>query len=159
MRRSDLEGGGRYVGPGGKCYEIVDMTPGWRVDHTGQWVEDTSTRTRHMPGKGTVPYRSNLAVRVYVYEDDGEQHKGVIDPRKLSGHWEEFVEVFQQQQEELKEAEEVAKGVRRALRESHHRPSATDAYQVRQDGAAVTVPIEDLRALVALASQLEGSAA
>jgi hypothetical protein len=136
------------------------MTPGWRVDHTGQWVEDTSTRQRHMPGKGTVPYRSNLAVRVYVTEDDGEQHRGVIDPRKLSGRWEEFLEVFQQRQQELKDAEEVAKGVRKALREAHHRPQATDAYQVQPGGSAVTVPIEDLRALVGLAaSQLAGSAA
>lgn len=153
MRRSDLKDGGRYVGPGNKCYEIVDMTPGWRVDPTGQWVEDTSTRQRHMPGRGTVPYRSNLAVRVYVTEDDGEQHRAVIDPRKLSGHWEEFLEVHRQHLEEQKEAEAVAKGVRRILREGHHRPSATDAYQVAQDGTSITVPLEDLRALVSLVAE------
>lgn len=153
MKRSDLKDGGQYVGPGSKCYEIVDMTPGWRIDHSGSWVQDDSTRTRHMPGKGTVSYRSNLAVRVLVTEADGTKRKTVIDPRKLSGPWSDFQEVFEDQCKERKRAEEVVKLARRTLRNGHHRPSASDQYSVQADGQSVTIPIDDLDALVALSTE------
>jgi hypothetical protein len=158
MKRSDLKDGGQYVGPGSKCYEIVDMTPGWRIDHSGAWVQDDSTRNRHMPGRGTVAYRSNLAVRVYVTEADGTKRRTVIDPRKLSGPWADFQEAFEDQCQERKRADEVVKLARRALREGHHRPSASDQYVVRPDGQSVTIPIDDLRALASLpAEQFAGS--
>lgn len=159
MRRSDLMDGGLYVGPGGRCYEIVDMTPGWRLDHSGSWVQDASTRTRHMPGRGNVPYRSNLAVRVYIHEDDGIKRRAVIDPRKLTGTWEEFRAAQKEAERERRHADGVLLDVRRALRRADHRPGGKDQYQISSDGSSVTLPVEDLRTLVELTDEPVGSPA
>lgn len=156
MKRSDLKDGGQYVGPGNQCYEIVDMSPGWCVGYSGEWVEDTSLRTRHMPGRGTVPYRSNLAIRVYIVEPDGTRRPSVIDPRKLSGPWEEFQEAFEEEKLQRAHAQDVVRSVRHSLRHAHHRPSPADEYSVRSDGQSVTLPVKDLKALAAI---IDGSLA
>lgn len=151
MRRSDLEAGGLYAGPNGECYEIVDLTSGWRVE-SGKWVEDHAVRSRYMPGRGSVPYRTNLAIRVWRHEegDDGRVHRhhAVIDPRQLVAPWEEYLEEQEKSAQLRKQAEFVIKAARRALRQQpEFRPSAASAYRPSADGSSITIPTEDLAVL------------
>jgi hypothetical protein len=151
MKRSALEIGGLYVGPGLKCYEIVDMSPGWRIDASGDWVEEPATRTRHMPGKGNVPYRTNLAIQVYIHEV-GSRRKAVVDPRKLSGTWEEFQRDSKDCNRQRKHAEAVMKTARQVIRtRPGFRPSSAGLYRTTDDGSMVTLPTEDLAALTGIA--------
>jgi uncharacterized protein YjlB len=151
MKRSSLEVGGLYVGPGNKCYEIVDMSPGWRIDATGSWVNDPVTRTRHMPGKGNVPYRTNLAIKAYLHEqgDDGTtRREAVVDPRKLVGTWNDYQQEQKTSNKQRKEAESVINAARRVLRtQPGFKPSQASAYQTSQDGSFVTIPTGDLAVL------------
>lgn len=151
MRRSDLEAGGLYAGSDGKCYEIVDMTSGWRVE-SGKWIEDQGIRNRYMPGRGEVPYRTNLAIRAWIHEvgDDGKMHRhhAVVDPRHLIAPWDEYEEAKGESEKLRKQAEFVIKAARRALRQQpDFRPSAASAYRSSADGKSVTIPTEDLAVL------------
>lgn len=156
MKRSDLTVGERYAGPGDKCYEIVDLSPGWRIDHQGQWVKDSTTRTRHMPGRGDVPYRANLAVKAWLLIDTGmlggEKRAAVIDPRKLTGLWSERERVLTSFETQRVRANRLMTLMRRNLRGyPGYRPGPMTAYQVSQDGQAVTLPVKDLSTLLDVA--------
>lgn len=151
MRRSDLEAGGLYAGSDGELYEIVDMTSGWRVV-SGKWVEDHAVRSRYMPGRGSVPYRTNLAIRVWLHRtgSDGKVHRhhAVIDPRQLVAPWEEYQESQGEAVKLRKQAEFVIKAARRALRQQpEFRPSAASTYRPSADGTSITIPTEDLAVL------------
>jgi hypothetical protein len=155
MKRSDLIVGERYAGPGDGCYEIVDLSPGWRIDNQGQWVEDGTTSTRHMPGKGDVPYRSNLALRAHLLVDGtpiGDRQRTVVDPRKLTGPWSEHESTRNTHETRRVHANRLMTLMRRNLRGyPGYKPGPMTAYQVSQDGLAVTLPVEDLSALVDMA--------
>lgn len=152
MKRTDLEIGARYVGPEGRCYEIVETTPGWRVSGSGDWVEDSSTRTRHMPGKGETAYRSNLAVKVYLVQDDGELKPSAIDPRRLTGPWSDYEAMKTSQDAERIHTNRLVTLLRRNLRgQQGHMPSPVDAYSVSADGSSVTLPMKDLSMLMGIA--------
>ena len=84
MKRTDLEPGVKYVGPGGRCYEVVDLSPGWRVV-AGEWVEDHSTHTRHVQKRGMVAYRSNVSIRALLWEEGQRSSRTTVDPRQLTG--------------------------------------------------------------------------
>lgn len=156
MKRSDLTVGERYAGPGDKCYEIVDLSPGWRVDHLGQWVEDPTTNTRHMPGRGDVAYRSNLALRAWLLIDDGtlagERKRAVVDPRKLTGPWAERERKLTADEHKRVIANRLLTLMRRNLRGyPGYKPGPMMAYQVSQDGLSATLPVEDLSVLLDVA--------
>jgi hypothetical protein len=155
MKRSDLIIGERYAGPGDRCYEIVDLSPGWRIDHLGQWAEDRTTRTRHMPGRGDVPYRSNLALKAYVVVDGTpteDWERVVVDPRKLTGPWNERERVLTEHETQRVHANRLLTLVRRNMRGyPGYQPGPMTAYQVSQDGLAVTLPVEDLSTLLDVA--------
>lgn len=156
MKRSELEIGGRYVGPGGRCYEIVDLSPGWRISGSGEWVEDTSTRTRHMPGRGETRYRANLSLKAYLVSCPGEPEeartRAAVDPRKLSGPWSDFERKETSQEVERLHAERLLTLLRRNLRKyPGHTPAPVNEYDVSKDGRSVTVPLNDLSALMDMA--------
>lgn len=152
MRRDELEAGGRYAGPGGRCFEIEDLTPGWRTNGAGEWVEDTSTRTRHMPGRGDMHYRANLALRAWRIEPDGSKHKAAIDPRRLTGAWTEYEQKKTSEELELVHATRLLTLLRRNLRGyPGHKPAPQTAYTVSPDGRTVSLPTKDLSELMDLA--------
>lgn len=156
MKRSDLRIGERYAGPGDRCYEIVDLSPGWRIDHLGQWVEDTTTNTRHMPGKGDVPYRSNLAVKAHLLLDNGllggEQQRAVVDPRKLTGPWSSRERELTAHETKRVRANRIMTLMRRNLRGyPGYKPAPMTSYRVSQDGLSATLPVEDLSILMDVA--------
>jgi hypothetical protein len=152
MKRSELEIGGRYAGPEGRCYEIVDLSPGWRINGSGEWAEDNTHRTRHMPGRGEVPYRSNLAVRAYIVSDDGTKMKSVVDPRRLTEPWVEHELKKTAEERERLYTNRLVTLMRRNLRTyPGHQPSPTQSYAVSPDGSSVTIPMRDLSALLDLA--------
>jgi hypothetical protein len=156
MKRSDLTIGERYAGPGDRCYEIVDLSPGWRIDHLGQWVEDKTTNTRHMPGRGDVAYRSNLAVKAYLVLDTGllggERQRAVVDPRKLTGLWTARERVLTAHETRRVRANRILTLMRRNLRGyPGYKPAAMTEYQVSEDGLSATLPVEDLSVLMDVA--------
>lgn len=156
MKRSDLIVGERYAGPGDRCYEIVDLSPGWRIDHVGQWVEDPTMRTRHMPRRGDVSYRSNLALKAYLLIDNGllggDRQRTVVDPRKLTGLWVTRERVLTAHEHRRVTANRFLTLMRRNLRGySGYKPSPMTDYRVSQDGLSVTLPVEDLSALLDVA--------
>lgn len=156
MKRNELEVNGRYAGSDGRCYEIVDLSPGWRISGSGEWVEDSSTKTRHMPGRGEMTYRSNLAVQAYVIRNPGTEDeyavKATVDPRKLTEPWGEFVTRLREEEEERVHTNRLVTLLRRNLRNyPGHTPSPSDAYAVSSDGGSVTLPMKDLSALMAVA--------
>lgn len=153
MKREELEIGHRYEGPGGRCYEIVDLVPGWRIGSHGEWAEDLSMRTRHMPGRGEMSYRSCLAVKAYLVGDDGEMTKAVIDPRKLLSSWVEFEAMRDIQEQSKVHAGRLVALLRRNLRGAYpgYRPAEKESYSVSSDGKAVTLPVQDLSALLDVA--------
>lgn len=156
MKRKDLVVGERYAGPGDRCYEIVDLSPGWRIDHAGQWVADATTRTRHMPGRGEVSYRSNLALRAYLLIDTGllggERQRTVVDPRKLTGLWTAHERVITAHETRRVQANRLLTLVRRNLRGyPGYRSGPMANYRVSQDGLLVTLPVEDLSSLLDVA--------
>jgi hypothetical protein len=152
MRRQSLEIKGRYAGPEGMCYEIVDLSPGWRINGSGEWVEDDTHRTRHMPGRGEVTYRSNLAVKAYLIQDDGSRVKSVVDPRRLTEPWVEFEFKKTAEERERVHTNRLVTLMRRNLRTyPGYKPSPASAYGVSPDGRAVTIPMQDLSALLDLA--------
>ncbi len=155
MKRSDLIVGERYAGPGDGCYEIVDLSPGWRIDSNGQWVEDLSTRSRHMPGRGDVDYRSNLAVKAYLLTDGTtarEPQRVAVDPRKLTGPWSERERILTDYETQRVHANRLLTLMRRNLRGyPGYRPGPMTDYQVAQDGSSVTLPVTDLAALLDMA--------
>jgi hypothetical protein len=156
MKRSELEIGGRYVGPGDKCYEIVDLSPGWRISGSGEWAEDTSTRTRHMPGRGETKYRANLSLKAYLVAAPGEAEevltRAAVDPRKLLGPWADFERQETSEEVERLHAQRLLTLLRRNLRTYPvYVPAPGDAYEVSKDGRSVTVPLKDLAALMDVA--------
>lgn len=156
MKRSDLTVGERYAGPGDKCYEIVDLSPGWRVDHLGQWAEDKTTNTRHMPGRGDVPYRSNLALKAWLLIDDGtlagDRKRTVVDPRKLTGPWSTRERQLTADEHKRVIANRLLTLMRRNLRGyPGYKPGPMSSYQVSQDGLSATLPVEDLSILMDVA--------
>lgn len=152
MKRSALEVGGRYAGPDGRCYEIVDLSPGWRINSSGDWVEDNTQRTRHMPGRGEVSYRSNLAVKAYIVWDDGSKTPSVVDPRRLTEAWVEHEFKKTAEERERIHTSRLLTLMRRNLRTyPGHKPSPASHYSVAPDGSTVTIPMEDLSALLDLA--------
>lgn len=155
MKRSELEIGGRYVGPGGRCYEIVDLSPGWRISGSGDWVRDDSTRTRHMPGRGETTYRANLAVKAKVIEGDDES-KAVVDPRRLTGPWVEYERKKASEEAERVHTNRLVTLLRRNLRDyPGYEASPTDSYRISPDGQIVTIPMRDLSALMDLAFRVK----
>lgn len=156
MKRDELEVGGRYVGPGDRCYEIVDLSPGWRISGSGEWAEDTSTRTRHMPGRGETRYRSNLSLKAYLVSHPGDPQeartRAAVDPRKLSGPWADFERKETSEEVERLHAQRLMTLLRRNLRTyPGYSPAPTTSYEVSKDGKSVTVPLEDLSALMDVA--------
>jgi len=156
MKRSDLTLGERYAGPGDKCYEIVDLSPGWRIDHLGQWAEDMTTNIRHMPGRGDVTYRSNLAVKAWLLIDDGtlggDRQRTVVDPRKLTGLWSERERILTAHEHRRVTANRLLTLMRRNLRGyPGYKPGPMTTYQVSQDGLFATLPVEDLSVLLDVA--------
>lgn len=155
MKRSDLTVGERYAGPGDRCYEIVDLSPGWRIDRSGQWAEDPTTRTRHMPGRGDVPYRANLDLKAYIVTDGaptGDLVPAVVDPRKLTGLWSLRERILTEYETRRVLANRLMTLMRRNLRGyPDYRPAPMIAYQVSTDGLTVTLPTEDLSALLDVA--------
>lgn len=152
MRRDELESGGRYAGPGGRCYEIEDLTPGWRTNGAGEWVADTSTRTRHMPGRGETSYRANLALRAWIVTEDGSRTRTAIDPRRLTGPWTEYEQKKTSEELEQVHTVRLLTLLRRNLRGyPGHKPAPQSAYIVSTDGRTVTLPSKDLSALMDLA--------
>jgi len=153
MRRDELEVGGRYAGPDGRCYEILDLSPGWRIDRSGEFVEDTSTRKRHMPGKGEVTYRSNLSLKAYAFDESGQAlGRSVIDPRKLLGPWAEYEQKKTSEELEQVHTARLLTLLRRNLRGyPGHKPAPQSAYVVSTDGRTVTLPAKDLSELMDLA--------
>lgn len=151
MKRDELEIEGRYAGPGGRCYEIVDLTPGWRISGSGEWVKDDSTRTRHMPGRGDMPYRSNLAVKAYIVNGD-ERTPTAIDPRKLTEPWATFEQKKTSEELERVHTTRLLTLLRRNLRGYPGlTPAQPNAYQVSPDGRTVSLPTKDLSALMDMA--------
>lgn len=156
MKRSELEIDGRYVGPGGRCYEVVDLMPGWRISGSGEWVEDLSTRTRHMPGKGETQYRSNLAVKAYLVSQPGTAEeartRAAVDPRKLTGPWADYEREKTTEEVERLHAQRLLTLLRRNMRKyPGYTLGPTSEYDVSKDGRTVTIPLEDLSALMGVA--------
>jgi hypothetical protein len=155
MKRSDLIVGERYAGPGDRCFEIVDLSPGWRIDQLGHWVEDRTTRTRHMPGRGDVAYLANLALKAYVLPDGtgiGDRVRTVVDPRKLTGPWVDREKVLTENEARRVHANRLLTLARRNLRGyPGYKPGPMTAYQVSQDGLSVTLPVGDLSSLLDVA--------
>jgi hypothetical protein len=153
MRRDELEVGGRYAGPGSRCYEILDLTPGWRTNHAGEWVEDLSTRTRHMPGKGDVTYRSNLSLKAYAFDESGQAlGRCAVDPRKLTEPWAQHEQKRTTDELEQVHATRLLTLLRRNLRGyPGHKPEPQSAYTVSPDGRTVSLPAKDLSELMDMA--------
>lgn len=152
MKRSTLEVGGRYAGPEGRCYQIEDLSPGWRISRSGEWVEDPTIRTRHMPGRGEMAYRSNLAVRAYLVRDDGALEKTVVDPRKLTEPWSEYERKRATEAVERVHTNRLLTLLRRNLRDyPGYRPGPSEDYSVSADGVLVTIPVRDLTAVMDVA--------
>jgi hypothetical protein len=152
MKRSELEIKGRYAGPEGRCYEIVDLSPGWRINRSGEWVEDNTTRTRHMPGRGEMPYRSNLAVKAYIVHEGGDLQRAVVDPRRLTEPWVEYELKKTADERERVHTNRLLTLLRRNLRTyPGYQPSPMSAYTVSPDGSSVTLPMADLSALMDIA--------
>lgn len=153
MRRSDLTVGERYAGPGDRCYEIVDLSPGWRIDRSGQWAQDTTTRTRHMPGRGSVSYRANLSVKAWELVDTGmlggDRRAAVVDPRKLTGLWSDRERILTANEHRRVRATRLLTLMRRNLRNyPDYKPGPMKDYKVSPDGLSVTLPVRDLSALL-----------
>lgn len=156
MKRNELEIGSRYAGPEGRCYEIVDLSPGWRISGSGDWVEDRSTRSRHMPNRGETAYRSNLAVQAYLIRDPGMDDevsiKSVVDPRRLTERWDAYEARMSEQEVWRVHTNRLVALLRRNLRTyPGHAPSPSSAYAVSADGGSVTLPMKDLSALMDVA--------
>lgn len=156
MKRRDLTVGGRYAGPADRCYEIFDLSPGWLIDHDGQWVQDTSTRRRYMPGRGDVAYRANHAVRAWLLIDNGmlggDRKAVVIDPRKLTGPWEERERVLSSYETSRVRSTRLMTLMRRNLRgQPGYKPDSPTSYQTSEDGLLVTIPTNDLSYLLDVA--------
>lgn len=152
MKRDELEIGSRYVGPEGRCYEVVDLSPGWRISNSGEWVEDFSIRTRHMPGRGEMHYRSNLALKAYLVLDDGELKKAVVDPRRLTGPWVEYEQKRASEEVDRVHTNRLVTLMRRNLRGyPGYEPSPTNGYEVSSDGQTITLPMQDLSVLMDIA--------
>ena len=128
MRRDEVKVGERYLGPGGKCYQIIDGEPGWRIGFDGEWVKDDSVRFRTTKGK-KVAFRSNHALKSLIIDGD-EEKPAVITPNRLVCRWDRRIE------EEIRQAD---------LTDLECPP-----YEVLEDGR-IALTLEDLESILAIA--------
>lgn len=151
MRRDQLEVGVKYRGVDDKCYEIVDLTPGWRIGYTQDWVKDDSTRLRVRNGH-TIAFRNNNALRALMW--DGEECvKAVVTPQRLLQPWEKY-EWAQDVARVLEEdASQVIDGLRAWFKSMGH---PAGEYHVGENKRSVLVPTTDLKILLSLA-EMQGS--
>lgn len=151
MRREDLRTGGMYVGPEDKCYEVLDLQPGWKIDAHGEFVPDPSTRSRFTKA-GSSKYRTNQFLKAQVHEPNGELRRTVVDPRRLVGPWEAYVN----EQANARRKEQSARVVVRSLtallaQHEGYIPREAGAYHLSKSGGVVTMPTEDLWLLIQMA--------
>lgn len=139
MRRDDLEVGVSYLGPASKRYEIVDLTPGWRIGFNLDWIRDDSVRQRTMKGK-KVSFRKNNALRALRWDDDTPT-KVVITPNRLVGPWDRYEATRQLAEKQEQLAALVAGEVSRLLAEHGQK---LNRYQVTDDGQSMIIPIASL---------------
>lgn len=149
MRRDQIEVGVKYLGSDKRCYEIVDLTPGWRIGFDLDWVRDDSTRQRTTNGK-KVSFRKNNALRTLVW-DDSESSKAVILPSRLLRKWNQAEKTREQAQLDhaqavLKEAARLANWARPSKRMADH--------SVVEGGRSLKMTTEDFVTLLALIPQL-----
>lgn len=151
MQRSELTVGGRYKGPGDECYEIVDLTPGWKLDSRGDWLADTTTRTRYIRGV-TSNYRTNLMLKALIHRD-GISVRAVVDPRKLTGDWMDHVVATAATDRTWQATRLLVKSAVALLSEHPaYVPRAVSDYGISKDGRLVDVPAADLQVLVEMAA-------
>lgn len=150
MRREDLETGGLYLGPEGKCYEVVDLAPGWKVNARGEWVPDNTTRTRYI-GNRRSAYRTNLFLKAVLHEGELRTNT-VVDPRTLRSPWTDYVNEQELASRRDLRAQVVRKSLVAVLR-THpaygFRPASS--YTVSKSGASMTLPTDDVLLLLELA--------
>ena len=150
MRREDLEIGGMYVGPEAECYEIRDTTPGWKINATGEWVPDHTTRTRYSRNTRT-QYKTNLLVKAVIHRGD-LQVRAVVDPRNLRGPWDSYVnerEVAGRHHQRTRVAVKSLMAVLSTHPGYGMRPPSD--YLVSKSGASMTLPTDDVLLLLELA--------
>ena len=147
MRRDQLEVGVKYRGVDDKCYEIVDLTPGWRIGYTQDWVKDDSTRLRVRNGH-TIAFRNNNALRALVGEE-----KVVVTPQRLLQPWETYEWSLDAQLVLETDALEVIASLRAWFKSMGH---PVGEYHVGENKRSVLVPTTDLKILLALA-EMQGS--
>jgi hypothetical protein len=150
MRREDLEIGGMYLGPDEKCYEIRDLTPGWKIDNNGEWWPDNSTRTRYNRSVRS-SYKVNLFLKAIIHEGE-TQTRAVVDPRNLKGPWQQYVNEREIGERHQQQARVIVKALMATLR-THpaYGVRGVGEYAISKSGASVTIPSEDLILLLELA--------
>lgn len=146
MRRDELEVGGKYLGPQKRCYEILDLEPGWRIGHDWDWIRDGGTRHRTRNG-AKVPFRSNHALKAYNWSDDPPT-KAVITPNRLLMPWDKYLEQQARVDAQEEEVREILMEFARVVAANGHRPGN---YEISADCRSVIIPVADLRAALLLA--------
>lgn len=147
MRRSELEVGKRYLGPSNQCYEIYDLSPGWR-EFAGVWIEDSSTRYRTVNGH-KVAFRKNNALRAFLHQG-GVAVPTVITPNRLVRTWDSY-ETYRTNNVELEKIAKVTlTSLSKIVNSQGYKPGH---YEILEGGEHVTIPLDDLRILVAFAEE------
>lgn len=152
MRRDQLEVGVRYRSVDDKCYEIVDLTPGWRIGFTEDWVKDDSTRLRVRNGH-TIAFRNNNALRALLW--DGETAtKAVITAQRLLQRWDLYTRMQDAYAEVSEEGQKALDAMTALVRQMGY---AAGAYSLHENRVSAVVPLADLRILLSLAEvQVQG---
>ena len=146
MRRDELEVGKKYLGPYKRCYEILDLEPGWRIGFDQDWLKDSSTRQRTLSGNKKVPFRKNNALRAFIWEND-QPTKAVITPNRLLMSWEKHMEHQQRLEDQEGLVREVLMEFARVVAANGHRPGS---YEISADCRSVVIPVTDLKAALLL---------
>lgn len=146
MRRDQLEVGVRYRSVDDKCYEIVDLTPGWRIGFTEDWVRDDSTRLRVRNGH-TIAFRNNNALRAFVW--DGETAtKAVITAQRLLQRWDLYTRMQDAYAEVSEEGQKALDTMAAIVKGSGYTPGS---YSLHENRVSAVVPLADLKVLLAFA--------
>lgn len=150
MRRDQLEPGALYLGSDKKCYEVIDLEPGWRIGFDLDWIRDDSTRQRTMHGK-KVSFRKNNAVRAIVHVGPTQQVKAVVLPSRLLRLWDD--RLVAREKADVALAESLVKEIIRLAQWARPSRKVTD-HAILDGGTIIKLHVEDVKTLLVLIPQL-----